>query len=279
MFGEGERRRYLRRCTGAPQAMMAAALFVALVSLPAAATGASSLQERSRREAFLRTAEVISEEIASVGITRPARLELEKDGVRRSSMFKAVEIIYPGPIRVGRETQDGLRDSWKYEVAAYELDRLLGLDLVPVTVMRQIGDREGALIDWVDGVLPDYGVSLADFDMAAWEDEVAKVWLFDYLAYNIDRTPENLLVTAGFGIKLIDHGRAFQRYLVPMRPLSRFPRAAIQNLRQLSDGELSQPLLSYLAADKIAALLERRRWVLARVDTLLRERAESEVLF
>jgi len=257
------------------------ALSFALTLMPAGAGGAGTQTggEKAQREAFLRTAEVVSAETVTIGITLPQRVELELDNVRVSAMFKSVEITHAGAIRVGRETQSGLRDSWKYELAAYELDKLLGFDLVPVTVMRTIGDQQGALIDWVDDVLPAYGTSPVGFDMAAWENEVAKVWLFDYLAYNIDRTPENLLVTSGFGVKLIDHSRAFQRFLVPMRPLSRFPREVIEVLRRLTDDQVRAPLAAYLVADEIDALLERRRRVLSRVDDLLDSKDWSKVLF
>jgi hypothetical protein len=231
------------------------------------------------RESFLRAAEVVSREIVDVGITLPARVELELDGVRRSAMFKSAELAFPSRVRVGREVQDGLRDSWKYEIAAYELDKLLELEMVPATVARTIDDRDGALIDWVDDVLPEHGASPGEFDLAAWNDHVATVWLFDYLAYNIDRTPENLLITGGFGVKLIDHSRAFQRFLVPMRPLSRFPRRVVDRLRALSDNEIVSPLAAYLTGEEIDALLERRRRVLQRVDGLLASKPEGEVLF
>ncbi len=259
-----------------PIAVAVALAFLAPIGGTAATAAA---QERAAREAFLRTAEVVDVEVFGVGITLPQRVELEQGGVRRSAMFKSVDVTSPRQIRVGREVQEGLRDSWTFEIAAYELDNLLGLDLVPITVARTIGGNEGALQDWVEETMPEYGVSPEGFDMAAWEDEVAKVWFFDYLAYNIDRTPGNLLLVPGFGVKLIDHSRAFQRFLVPMRPLMRFPRQAIDRLRALSDDKIRESLSAYLTGEEIEALLTRRRRVLDRVDGLLATKSEHEVLF
>ena len=258
---------------------IATTITMAVLAATAHGADAAPAQERAAREAFLRTAEVISTTVVGVGITLPQRVELEQDGVRRSAMFKNMDLTSPHQIRVGLEVQEGLRDSWTFEIAAYELDKLLGLDLVPITVVRTIGDREGALIDWVDDAMPEYGVSPQGFDMAAWEEEVAKVWLFDYLAYNIDRTPENLLLIPGFGVKLIDHSRAFQRFLVPMRPLMRFPRQAIDRLRTLSDDEIRRSFSDYLTAEEIDALLQRKQRILQRVDELLAAKPEDEVLF
>ncbi|MCH7824697.1 MAG: hypothetical protein IH849_07840 [Acidobacteria bacterium] len=259
--------------------LIALAITVAVLAPTAHGAAAVPAQKRAAREAFLRTAEVVDVQVVSVGITLPQRVELEQGGVRRSAMFKSMDLTDSRQIRIGQEVQEGLRDSWTFEIAAYELDNLLGLNLVPITVVRTIGDNEGALIDWVDDAMPEYGVSPEGFDMAAWEDEVAKVWLFDYLAYNIDRTPENLLLIPGFGVKLIDHSRAFQRFLVPMRPLMRFPRQAIDRLRALSEDEIRRSFSDYLTGEEIDALLIRTRRVLDRVDELLAAKPEDEVLF
>ena len=234
----------------------------------------------AEREAFLREAEIVDRKVIATGITLPQSLQLEYRGVRRRAAFKSLEVEIPNQlVTVGAERQQGLRDSWKFEVAAYELDKLLGFGLVPVTVVRKIDDREGALIDWVDGVLPEFDTPPSEFQLSQWEIEVAKVWLFDYLAYNIDRTPDNLLVAEGFKVHLIDHSRAFQGFLVPMRPLSRFPRGVVDKLRRLEEDDFRKALGDYLTRDEMRALLERRKRVLERVDELLGTRPESQVFF
>ncbi len=149
--------------------------------------------------------------------------------------------------------------------------------MVPVTVVREVDGHEGALIDWVDDILPDFETSPVGFSLADWQKQVEAVWFFDYLAYNIDRTPENLLVTKGFKIRLIDHSRAFQSFLRPMRPLTRFPELAIDRLRVLEEDDFQKALGSYLDGDEMEALLERRKRLLEHVDRLLEERANAEV--
>ena len=249
-------------------------------SLMLAATAMAQTQSVEQREAFLREAEIMGRETIDTGITRPQRLELRKDGISRRAVFKGFEIEFPRRVTtVGRERQRGLRDTWRFEVAAYELDRLLGLGLVPVTVVREVDGHEGALIDWVDDVLPEFETSPADFSLADWKEQVETVWFFDYLAYNIDRTPENLLITQGFHIRLIDHSRAFQEFVVPMRPLTRFPRAAIDRLRTLDEDDFERALGPYLDDGEMEALLERRKRILAHVDQLLKRRSPDEVFF
>jgi hypothetical protein len=252
---------------------MTAAVFLAVMAASAGAQTAGDV------EIFLRSGEVVEKRVIREGITLPDQVRLELGGVRRRAAFKARDIFFPDTMRIGSETQKGLHDSWKFEVAAYELDKLLGLGMVPVTVARRIEGHEGALIDWVEGVLPEFGASPSGFDPQVWEDEVARVWLFDYLAYNIDRTPDNLLIVEGFKARLIDHSRAFQRFLIPMRPLRRFPRPVIENLRTLGEEVFREKLGPYLDDEELQALLERRKLVLQRVDELLASRPPSEVLF
>lgn len=247
-----------------------------LVALAATLPGSQSKEET---EAFLRSARIVEKKIIKEGITLPEAVVLEQAGLRRKAAFKAKEVNFQETVRIGKEAQQGLRDSWKFEVAAYELDKLLGLGSVPVAVVRKIDGHEGALIEWIDGVLPQYGAAPAGFSPAAWQDEVAKTWLFDYLAYNIDRTPDNLLVVQGFKVRLIDHSRAFQRFLIPMRPLRRFPREVIRNLRARTEEDFRRSLGPYLTEAELAALFERRRLLLQRVDALLATEKESDVLF
>ena len=237
-------------------------------------------QEVANREQFLLNAEVVNREVISSGITLPQVLELEMNGKKRRAVFKSFEIFLPRQhVTVGEEQQEGLRDSWKFEVAAYRLDKLLGMGMVPVTVERKIEGREGALIDWVENLLPELKVDLGGFEMESWEREIAKVWLFDYLAYNIDRTPDNLLVTSDFQVRLIDHSRSFQRFLTPMRPLFRFPRESIERLRTLGPEDFREALGPYLTEEEMEAFLERRKRILDRVAELLASRPESEVYF
>jgi hypothetical protein len=241
---------------------------------------AGQTNSAGEREAYLREANVVDRRVIATGITLPQVLQLERGGERRRAVFKSLEIVLERrTVTVGTETQEGLRDSWKFEVAAYELDRLLGFGMVPVTIARKLGDQEGALIDWIEGVLPEFEARTSEFRLAEWENEVARVWLFDYLAYNIDRTPDNLLVAAGFKVHLIDHSRAFQRFVVPMRPLSRFPRGVIERLRGLGANDFERALGDYLTRDELRALLERRKRVLETVDGLLGTLPEVQVLF
>src|SRR6185436_1151639 len=74
-------------------------------------------------------------------------------------------------------------------VAAYRVDRLLGLDLVPVTVLRAIGAETGTV--YVDpAALPDERQRAARGGAEAWcplADQFGLMYVFDVLAHNPGR--------------------------------------------------------------------------------------------
>jgi hypothetical protein len=83
-------------------------------------------------EAFLRNASVIARKPIGVGITRPDKVTLS-DGTRTHyAVWKTVDDFRIG-LKQGRRGgfQLGVRDSYEYEIAAYELDKILGLGMVP----------------------------------------------------------------------------------------------------------------------------------------------------
>jgi hypothetical protein len=74
-----------------------------------------------------------------LGVTKPSRAFLTPGGPFGSMAWK--------PLRPG--LYDGAWESYKSEIAAYELDKLLELHMTPPTVERQIDGRYGAAIMWI----------------------------------------------------------------------------------------------------------------------------------
>jgi hypothetical protein len=84
-------------------------------------------------EAFLATAASRGFSDVPVGVTRPRRAFFAEGGLAASAVFK---VLPPG-------RQSGFFESYKAEIAAYELDKLLGLGMVPPTVERGLQERPG----------------------------------------------------------------------------------------------------------------------------------------
>ena len=103
--------------------------FAAVLALSAAAGGGlqflpGETAECAAWEEFLKAAKIVGDEQLGGpdATTRPHKLTLEKDGRTRCALWKDVDV-----------SEGGLVDAWRYEIAAYRIDRLLGLDTVSYT--------------------------------------------------------------------------------------------------------------------------------------------------
>jgi hypothetical protein len=157
-------------------------LSCAIVVLPATAhlkeqAGASSLETRDEREAFLSKASVVTD---SPPDGRPSWRATLDDGTRRHDASVVTE-DGSGPSR---------RD-YRFNVAAYALDKLLGLNLVLPTVDRSVNGRPASVIWWAD----DFAMNELDRrrkkieppDPDRWSQQVQAVRVFDELISNTYR--------------------------------------------------------------------------------------------
>lgn len=240
-----------------------AALALALAT-PAAASGPDD-----EIETFLLEAEVISMRALLSGISAPSRVVLRLDGEERNSIFKSVNVA-PGDVERSRDARRGFTDSYRYEIAAYRLDRLLGLGMVPVTVFRNIAATPGSLQIWIeDNINEETRLARAEGpgDPALIEPQLERMRLFDYLIANEDRNDWNLLYTpADWRLHLIDHSRSFR---------SRTPRPKKKEIAALAADPALQERLAALDRETLEASLdgllgeEQIEALLARRDRLL----------
>src|SRR3954466_5458621 len=145
-------------------------------------------------ETFLRTAPIARMATIDLGVTHPRRAYFAPGGLAESAAWK--------PLRPGY--QNGYFESYKSEIAAYELDKLLALGMVPVIVERKIDGNAGALVLWLDGVRT-WTEVLPLPKPASWSRQLARMKMFDNLIGNPDRNKGNLLVDAAWNLYLIDH--------------------------------------------------------------------------
>lgn len=237
-------------------------------------------------EAFLRGAEVEEIEDIGVGVTRPKRLLLS-DGVRRLyATWKTVDIYKPGITRFAEGgIEANFADSYKYEIAAYELDKLMGLELVPPTVERRIQGEAGALQLWVENVVTDWDRRERKLRVPSpkrFVERTFTVRLFDQLTYNTDyRNARNILIGEDGYVWSIDHSRAFRLHeeLIGDLEISRFSRAALDGLRELRRERLEEALHSWLTSAQMESILARRDLLVEAAETLVAEKGELAILF
>jgi hypothetical protein len=241
-------------------------------------------QSRAEVESFLSQARVVSSRAAPGGITGARKLLLERDGVTAHAIFRTVaRTALVEPMPHGR-VQPHFRDHHVNEVAAYELAKLLGLGTVPPTVSRRIGAHQGSLQLWIEGAETERRFRerpLPPVERVRHALQVDQMQVFDNLIHNIDRNLGNYLTDAFGRVWYVDHTRSFLR--LPVLPRAervvRVDRGFWDRLREVSDERLAATLALHLRDPEIRGLLERRRRVVALLESRLHERSPARVLF
>jgi hypothetical protein len=237
-------------------------------------------------EEFLKTASVVDREETPRGVTRPVRMTLERDGETHEAVWKTVD-EYKSSVRFsdGR-TVFGFYDRWTHELAAYAVDRRIGLDMVPPTVERCFEEEGcGSLQLWVPDTITEserLEKGLSPPDPEDWNDQMFKVRLFHNLIDDIDyNNIGNLLVDDDFRIYVIDSSRAFRvdRQLQSPDNLERFSRSLLEGLARLDEEWLEEHSDGRLSKAQIKGLLHRRDEILERAERLIAERGQAEVLY
>lgn len=186
---------------------------------------------------------------------------------------KIVEVT-DGAHRLAARFHEHARQGIAPELAAYRLDRLLRLDMVPVTVARTIDGKPGSLQLLPVAAENEATRATSGGGAAAWcplREQWHAMYLFDALTGNEERSPHSMLYgTGSWHLMLTGHGSAFgtrsalPRYLegVDLQPGAAWSTA----LSALTDERLQNVLGDVLDDRRLRALGKRRDELKAAAD-------------
>lgn len=239
----------------------------------------------AEEERFLLEGQIVRTRSAPGGITSSTRATLRLDGFEHDAHIQTIDEAKPVVnLRSGLEFD--FRDSYKGNVAAYRLDRLVGLGMVPVTVVRAYERKEAAYTWWVDDVVMTEGERRAreakSHDTEAWNRQIYIVRLFDQLIYNFDRNLGNILIDSGWRIWMIDHTRAFkvlEKINKPSDLGTKCERNLFAALKRLDRPTLRATMKGVMTTGQIDGLLTRRDLIVKHYEDALAEHGEALVLY
>lgn len=234
---------------------------------PAASGSARIWEGRNEEfEAYIRTAPIERFEDVPIGVTKPKRAYLKGNGLVASVAWK---LLPPG-------RQKGYWESYKAEIAAYELDKLLGMGMVPVTVEKEWkGDRAAAVL-WLSPIHSWTEMQLKP-KPEKWNRQATLMKMFDNLICNKDRNLGNLLVDDEWNLFLIDHSRAFITDKDLPVAMKRIDREVWERMLALDEPTLEAAIGKWLDGRSIRALLARRDKMKIAIDTLVKNSSEAAV--
>jgi hypothetical protein len=258
-----------------------------IVLMPAAARAqelrpAPSQVTRSDKEDFLLKANIVDEGDTSTG-SKFWRVTLD-DGKRKHDA--AIETS---------TSHNASQRNYRFNVAAYELDKALELNFVVPSVERSVKGQPAAFTWWLDDVLMNEverrGQKFEPPDPDSWKKQMQVVRVFDELISNVYRniSPafylatmwDNLLITRDWRVWLVDHTRTFgtSRQLENPQSLVQCDRTLLGNLRTLNREVMKQKLGKYLASEQLDALEARRELLVKHFDEQIALKGENAVLY
>jgi len=245
--------------------------------------------ERGKWEEFLKTADIVDSEQpfkAWEAVTQPWKLTLEKDGITKNAIWKNPQ---------GR--MKGYMENWKWEIAAYCLDKHLGLRMVPPTVERRFQGNRGSCQLWVESKMSlkdkyEQKIKTPSYKIFYWNRALFLQRAFDNLIANEDRHQNQFLITEDWRMLLIDHSRSFrtskkftkkliydEKYHEGPRLMKELPRQFYEKLNSLDAGTIQETVGEYLTEQEVECVLIRRDLIVDWVEQRIKKLGEEKVLY
>jgi len=226
----------------------------------------------ARKEHFLLSARIDSEQYAGKGLTNSQKALLSDGRVTHAAHIQSIDIYQPLFKGKDGSTEKDFKDSWKFNVAAYRLARLLGLtSMTPVSVPRVVNGKPSAVTWWVDNVLMDEHErilkNIKPPDVERWNRQMDTVRIFDQLIYNVDRSQENLLIDTKWNVWMIDHSRSFRKWeqLRNRAASTHCDPQLLQALENLRREDVERDLGAFITTEEIDGLMARRDLIVQKI--------------
>lgn len=234
---------------------------------------------------FLLTAKVINSKQSGKGITHPLRLTLSDGHITHDASFQGVDEHKSLEEFSSGRMEMNFVDSYKYNIAAYELAELLGIeDVVPVYVARKWEGTAGSLSWWLPVQMDEQERLKRKIEPPnpdAWNKQMYRIRIFDQLVYDTDPNLTNVLIGTDWKVYRVDFTRAFRTFKTLQHPndLVRCDRQLLAKLKALDGDALASKTKGYLNKEEVKAVMARRDKIVAHFEMLTAKQGEDQVLY
>src|ERR1700693_1227984 len=234
---------------------------------------------------FLQTAEIVKSKPSSKGVTHPWRLTLSNGAITHDASFQAVDEHKPKMDLGNGKIETDFVDSYKYNIAAYQIAELLGLDyMLPVYVERKWDGKTGSLSWWLPVKMDDaerFEKKIEPPDADKWNKQMFRIRVFDELVYDTDPNLTNVLIGEDWTVWRVDFSRAFRKSkeLRGEKNLVKCDRQLFEKLKELKADEVAEKTKRYLTKDEVNGVMARRDKIVAKFQSLIAQKGEKEILY
>ena len=234
-------------------------------------------------ETYLKTAKVVSQKTTSVGVTAPSRAMLDNGTLRHEASIQTVDIRKP-TFQGNRGTELNFRDAWQFNVAGYELAKMLKLNMVPPYVERRVDGKDASVSWWVNDAMMEkdrFQKKIQPPQPLKWAEQLSAARIFHELIADTDFNMTNVLITKDWRIWMIDFSRAFRMTKTINNPkqLTRADRTLLTSMRELTQDGVQQALGRWLTKNEIEGLMARRDLIVQWFDKEVAAKGEGAVLY
>jgi hypothetical protein len=255
-----------------------------VMAIAAMAVTASAQMTNEAREAFLMNADIVRTKGLSMGITNSMKAYMSDGTMEHDAHVQTID-EYKARFEGTNGSELNFRDSYKYNIAAYRIAKMLNLDMVPPSVERKVAGKTAAITWWVDNAMMtelDRHKSKQEApDKNSWNKQYVTVQIFDQLIFNVDRNLGNLVITKDWNIWMIDHTRAFRwhKSCSKLAMLKQVDRNLLENLKKLTRESLKEQVGRYLVPQEIEGVLARRDAIVKHFESRVAQNGADKVLY
>jgi hypothetical protein len=222
-------------------------------------------------EEFLRSATIERMQDIGVGVTAPRHAFFTPGGLAGGGVVKNLP---PG-------MRNNYWESYQSEIAAYRLDRLLQLEMVPPTIERKVERDFMSIQLWVDDTRTLKEVQQKNLrapDVDAWNRQLHRAQVFDNLIGNIDENSGNLLFDRQWNFIKVDHSRCFTEVLtLPFPNVKQIDRPFFERLKALDQQKVRQEIGNLVKTGAVGALFRRRDAIVKGFEALAKKEGDAAV--
>lgn len=247
------------------------------------------LAQREKWEEFLMNADIVDWEqpwSEHEAVNKPYLLTLEKDGVTAKAVWKNPQGF------IG-----GYEENWEWEIAAYRMDKLLGINMVPPTVPRRFRTQTGSCQLYIEHVMTmvkksEKNIPVPPNYVDQWNKATYLQRAFDNLIANTDRHQNQFLILKDWRMILIDHSRSFytqkqyrndlifdEDYDEGPRIMRKIPVHVYNRVKALTAESIREAVGPTLNNTEIKCVLLRRDLIIEFIDSRIADLGRDQVLY